>query len=429
MISYLSSIWKWITDLGVSDKHKAENELIRSYNIMSIITSIGGLIVIAYSQTIEVSIIYLSAVIYLTSIYLLVLICNFFKKIYLSRYIVSIGSPIWCSVGYYFVGGYFCQGAGLISSMAITYVAFQNQEKTKNALLLYHVITFVFAMFLVNQYGPLFNEYDFPFDEYIVLLGGLGWCFIMLFTFNKDRTQLLNNLTVNNEELKNTSEELERFSYIASHDLKSPLRTIISFIGLIERDIVNKDFENIEENLGFVKSGAEQMNFLVQDILELSKLNNFEYTKRSMVDLHEIYKKAHQNLINDIGEKEAKVKCENLPTFYCNELEFLLLFQNFIQNAIKYNESKPPEITISSFQKNNKLHLLFKDNGIGISEEYHLQIFEYFKRLHTSEKYQGTGLGLGLCNKIIKSYKGEIKVISEIDQGSTFEITFPLESM
>jgi len=425
MLKAILNIWKRAIEFGFSENHTEENELIRSYNIMTLITISGIIPIILLAIWVQFSQIYIIIVLAILFIYIFVLISNYFGKIYIARYIISIGSPLWHSVTSILIGGYFCQGAGVISSMAITYVAFQSKKKIRNILQIFHVVAYFSSILFVNNFGPIFGVIDFPYDEVIVFLGSLGWSIIMLHTFNKDRSELLKNLKTNNEELVIATEELERFSYIASHDLKSPLRTIISFIGLIERDIDKQDFENFKENLSFIKSGAEQMNFLVQDILELSKLNNFEYTTRTEVDLNKIYEKAQHNLINDITEKNALVRCEHLPTFNCNELEFLLLFQNFIQNAIKYNESEPPEIIISSYKKNDKLHLLFSDNGIGIDEEYYEQIFQYFKRLHTSEKYQGTGLGLGLCNKIISNYNGEINIKSKINVGTTFEIVFP----
>jgi light-regulated signal transduction histidine kinase (bacteriophytochrome) len=179
----------------------------------------------------------------------------------------------------------------------------------------------------------------------------------------------------------------------------------------------------------FVKSGAQQMNTLVQDILEISTLNNPDEKKKTKVDLNEVLTKVQANLTEEINSKNAVVNADVLPYYYCDEAEFLLLFQNMIQNGIKYNESKIPTIDISSQRTKKQLLISFKDNGIGIDNEYHSQIFQFFKRLHTSEKYQGTGLGLGLCKKIVNSYGGDIEVDSVSGKGSTFRIKLELGSL
>jgi len=112
--------------------------------------------------------------------------------------------------------------------------------------------------------------------------------------------------------------------------------------------------------------------------------------------------------------------------YHCTQSEFTAIFQNIIQNAIKYNESEPPEVAIWAVQQNGSNKIFIKDNGIGIEEEYSEQIFEYFKRLHSAAEYEGTGLGLGLCKKILEGYDGEISVSNNAPElGSTFVISLP----
>lgn len=419
-------IWDWISDFGVSQDYLEENQLVRLYNRMSLISILGIAPVVFLAYWIGFPKIYLLSTLIILSEYVAVILSNYFGKIYLARYFISVGSPIWHNVFYFLFGGFYCQGAATMASIAITYVAFQKKPKERLGLLIYHVVLFFSTTIYVNTYGPILEIIDFPYDELVVFMGGLGWAAIVLFTFDRDRTHLMEDLKANNKELKNTSEELERFTYIASHDLKSPLRTIISFVGLIERDINKKNYDNLERNVNFVKSGALQMNFLVRDILELSQLNSTEQRERSLVDLNIVFEKARHNLLDEIEEKNAIIHCEKLPEFLCSELEFLLLFQNFIQNAIKYNESTQPTVNITAIKTNKKLQLSFQDNGIGIEQEYYERIFQFFKRLHTSEKYKGTGLGLGLCKKIINSYDGHINVDSELGVGTIFTITFPI---
>ena len=418
-------IWNWISDFGVSQDHPEENLLVRSYNVMSVISALGVIPVILLAYWTDFPSIYLLSTVLVLSLYISVIICNYFEKIYLARYFISVGSPLWQNLLYIVFGGFYCQGAAIMASMAITYVAFQKKQKVKIGLLIYHVVLFFMTNFYVITYNPIFEVINFPYDELVVFIGSLGWAVIVLYAFDRERANLLEDLKTNNKELRNTTEELERFTYIASHDLKSPLRTIISFIGLIERDVTKENYDNLTRNLNFVKSGALQMNFLVQDILELSTLNNLEEKERSLIDLNIIEEKARHNLLNEIEEKNAIIHCEKLPRFLCNDLEFLLLFQNFIQNGIKYNESEQPTVSISSFETDKKLHLSFQDNGIGIDKKYFSKLFKMFSRLHSDKDYEGTGLGLSLCKKIVYNMGGNISIDSELGKGSTFHVNIP----
>lgn len=420
-------LWNWFSNFGVSPKYKDEAKLIQSYNLMSLISALGTLTVCFLAWYWDYPKSYIWNSLFIASIYLGVIVSNYFKKIQLGRYIISIGSPIWQGSSYVFFGGFFCQGLGTICTMAITYVAFQKKTKTKITLISIQLLVFFASTTYFNSNGPIIELVDFPYDELTVFLGGLGWAIIVFYIFNKDRNSLLQTLKTNNQELKNTTEELERFTYIASHDLKSPLSTITNFIGLIERDITKENYGDIQEKLSFVKSGAKQMNFLVSDILEMSKLNNTIEKKRSLIDLNLVLEKVKQNLKSEIKDRKAVIYSKKLPQFVCNEVEFILLFQNFIQNGIKYNESQVPTISISATEHAGNLHLQFIDNGIGIEEEFHEKIFQFFKRLHNSSKYEGTGLGLGLCKKIINGYNGQIKIDSKIGKGTTFTIRFPLQ--
>jgi len=426
MPTLIQKLWTYILNLGVSDKHPDENELIRLYNGMSILTIIGSTMNLVIATSIDYPIMYLLVNSFIIGLYFAVPFFNYFDNFFGARYVISVGSPLWIGTANLFIGGSFSQGAGVMASMAITYVAFQKKNKVRWILLSLNIIVYLVTTIYVNNYGPINGVIDFPFDEISVFVGGLGWTIVVLYTFEKDKDTLLENLKTKNQELYAATEELERFTYIASHDLKSPLRNIISFIGLIERNLKKEKYDDIQENLNFVKTGAEQMHFLVKDILELSKLKSQEVVEHTSVDLNLVLEKAARNLKGEIEEKGAALDCRKLPIYYGNELEMVLLFQNFIQNGIKYNESEQPTISVSGKEERDYIQLSFADNGIGIEKEYHEQIFQFFKRLHNSTKYQGTGLGLGLCKRIINNYNGEVKVESVIGKGSIFTIILPV---
>lgn len=229
-----------------------------------------------------------------------------------------------------------------------------------------------------------------------------------------------------NRILASKNEELERFNYIASHDLKSPLRNIHSFAGLLERDLERGEAKDLPEYLDFIKANAKHMSGLINDILAVSKINKEGAKEKDWVDLNSLLDQVKENLLVELEGKSVQVNSEELPKYLCNESQFSVLFQNLIQNGIKYNEHPKPCINIWSREEKGELQVYFQDNGIGIEEEYHDYIFEYFKRLHTVDEYEGTGIGLGLCKKIVESYEGEISLSSEKDVGSVFMVKLPL---
>lgn len=426
VLNLLLRIIDRILDLGVSLEHPSENELTRLFNGMSILSLLGTLSMTAFAIYVDYFPAYIYGTLVIASVYVGVLLANGFGKTKLAKHIVALGSPLWINLIHIYLGSNHSQEVATLSAMAITYVAFESKPKARNAYMIFQFISLIISLTYVNLYGPLYRVIDFTYDEIVVFMGSVGWAIILLYKFDKDKNDLLQNLKVKNEELQNTTEELERYTYIASHDLKSPLRTINSFIELIENDIHQGNYKKVGEKIKYVKSGAAQMNYLVEDILEVSKLKVLEDAIHEPVNLNEVFEKVKHNLQEDIKEKSAQIKCEELPSIMGVELEFILLFQNLIQNGIKYNEDEVPLVQISASRSDSNVNLYFQDNGIGIDSAYHDVIFQFFKRLHNSSQYQGTGLGLGLCKRIINNYKGKIHVASELNRGTKFTIELPL---
>jgi signal transduction histidine kinase len=231
-----------------------------------------------------------------------------------------------------------------------------------------------------------------------------------------------------NQKLEQSNAELERFAYIASHDLKSPLRNIISFMNLIQRKLRNNEDKDLKEYLRFVTENAQQMNILIQDVLEFSRIDvDANNLRKEKIDLNDTLMLAAQNLQEIIKENKGEIITEKLPTINANSVHLLQLFQNLIGNGLRYNQQKTPTVEISHKEMNNQLILSIKDNGIGISPQYHEQIFEMFKRLHTRDEYKGTGIGLAICKKIVHNFGGRMWLESEVGKGSTFYISIPIE--
>lgn len=422
---YSIKLWDFISYQGVPDKSVEGAWLTILINRASGATCLGALFICAISLFIDFGHIRMSISLMVSVLYSLIIFIHYFGKIHLARLYSTTIVPLWYAITLLLVGGNFSQSIAATSTLAIAYIAFEKKPKLRMWLILYNVMVYILPVTYLTFYPPFFGVNDYLFDEIVVFLLCVGWFSVVFSVYDKEKETLIEDLREKNKALERTTEELERFTYIASHDLKSPLRNIISFLGLAERKVKKKRYDGISEDLEFAKKGAEQMYYLVNDILELSRINVNSQEQRKWVDLNSVIEKTIYNIQQEIAEKKAIVNIPDLPAYLCNTVEFALVFQNIIQNGIKYNESVPPTVNIRTEQGNQQLIIHFEDNGIGIEEEYFERIFLFFKRLHTQEKYKGTGLGLGLCKKIIQNYNGEILVESKIGKGSIFTLQLP----
>jgi len=235
-----------------------------------------------------------------------------------------------------------------------------------------------------------------------------------------------NELQIINGKLKQSNLELERFAYIASHDLKSPLRNIVSFLGLCKRRLKDKSYIKIEEYIQFATDNANQMYTLIQDVLEYSRVNNQSMTGwEKEVDLNEILASVIYNIDSDIKHNNAVIQTCPLPVVKGSRVHLLQLFQNLISNGIKYNKNSLPKVLLSHEENTDEHIIQIKDNGIGIEEQYHEKVFDMFNRLHTQANYSGTGLGLSICKKVVQDMKGRIWLESEPGIGTTFFVSIP----
>jgi len=228
-------------------------------------------------------------------------------------------------------------------------------------------------------------------------------------------------------ELVRSNRELEQFAYIASHDLQEPLRMVSSYVQLISKRYKDKLDNDANEFIDYIVNGTNHMQTLLRDLLEYSRVGTkgkpFELT-----DLNISLKNAISNLNKHIEESRAEISCGNLPGVYADETQIVQVFQNLIDNAIKFCGDKPPRIHISSEWKKTEWVISVSDNCMGIDPKHFDRIFEMFKRLHAGDKYPGTGIGLAVCKKIVERHGGRIWVESEPGKGSTFYFTMPVKT-
>ena len=237
----------------------------------------------------------------------------------------------------------------------------------------------------------------------------------------KERTQKLSEF---NEELKRSNKDLEQFAYIASHDLKEPLRIIGNFSGLLARSYKTQLDQDAFQYIDFIEDGVKRMSNLINSLLTYSRVGRKE-AKFQNIDLNKLVGIKLFDLSEVVKERNAKVIVEKLPTIYGEPEQIGMVFHNLINNAIKFNKQAIPTVTIKVETSSNDDFWEFSvaDNGIGIDPRYQQQIFEIFRRLHGKRDYEGTGIGLSVCQKIVFRHDGKIWLTSELDKGTTFHFT------
>jgi signal transduction histidine kinase len=227
-----------------------------------------------------------------------------------------------------------------------------------------------------------------------------------------------------NEELARSNADLKDFAHVVSHDLKSPLHTIEGFAKLLDRRYKGRIDAKADEFIRYIVEGAERMEDLIKDLLEYSQLG-VKAEKAVPTDCSLIVQEVIGNLKASLEENHAVLTHDAMPTITADPSQMISLFQNLIDNAIKFRGEERPRIHISAERKEEGWVFSVRDNGIGIDSEDSEKIFGMFQRLHSSAAYPGTGIGLATCRKIVESHGGKIWVDSEPGKGSTFYFTIP----
>jgi signal transduction histidine kinase len=242
----------------------------------------------------------------------------------------------------------------------------------------------------------------------------------------RERTETLlkreATLAEQNQKLKDQNKELEQFTYITSHDLQEPLRSLVSFTELLEKEFAGKLEENGNLYIDFISQSSRRMQTLVKGLLDYSRIGK----KKQLVevDCNEIVNEVLSDIIMSITESKAKITIDNLPKLNGYSTELRQLFQNLISNAIKFRK-KDILSEIKIFAKEQEKEWLFsvQDNSIGIDQKDMNKLFVIFKRLHDRDEYEGTGIGLAHCKKIVELHLGTIWADSKLGEGTTFNFT------
>ncbi|MBD2361039.1 GAF domain-containing protein [Anabaena minutissima FACHB-250] len=227
------------------------------------------------------------------------------------------------------------------------------------------------------------------------------------------------------QDLERSNAELKKFAYVASHDLQEPLNQVANYVQLLEMRYEEKLDADAKEFINFAVEGVSLMQTLIDDVLAYSKVDT-QAIAFQLTDVETPLERALGNLRQRIVEAKATVTHDPLPTVMAGSTQLMQLFQNLIANAIKFRSDKPPEIHIGAERLDDEWLFSVKDNGIGIDPQFSDRIFVIFQRLHTRDEYQGTGMGLAICKKIIECHRGRIWVESQLGEGATFYFTIPV---
>lgn len=299
-----------------------------------------------------------------------------------------------------------------------------NLKNHQNKIIIWNILCFLLSLSYLYFFGP-FNTIPPTIQETYCLTLTAIVLSVSLFKVSINATHnYVNTIQKLSKKLTEQNADLKNFTYAASHDLKTPIRAIIGFNSLIKREVRKYDNKDLDEFLSHSINSAKQMNEVLQDLLKYAVVGN-EVAENSpeKVVLKPIIDQVITELSYNEQLKKGVIEIDGkLHDVLGVKSQLKLVLQNLIHNGLIYNNSEEAKITISSTELNDKIVIRVKDNGIGISKEFHKKIFEPFKRLHTKETYEGTGFGLAICNRIVENMNGKIELESQEGEGSTFSI-------
>lgn len=354
----------------------------------------------------------------------------YFKYHRLARYMANILLPLLMTLVFLLYGPSIGAGYTLFVFVA-TSIIFHKDWATRIGLIIFILVLFSGSSIALLTYAPPLLDRVDSFDAIITFVGTsvavslmITYFFHETLEYEAEQAQLMASLKKSNTALHKANQELERFAYITSHDLKTPARNISSFLGLAERDLKRGQYDNLETFFGYAKAGAHQMNELIEDILNFSRLNHQKALVLEFADLNETIATCEEQLRVTYGSRFT-VHATGLPVIKTAPKLLSILFMNLLDNAIKYNDAEQAIIQVDSRVEDNQWVLTFADNGIGIAPEFQDKVFEMFQRLHTPTEYNGTGIGLAMCRKVAQRLGGEIELQSQPGEGSQFLVRLP----
>jgi len=429
----LKAVYLGLLNMGASSaQQQNQKKYIRITNFMAVITFLGTLIYICFSVFWE-KWDWLFALLSLLITCVAVIVFNSLGRSTLARLTYLVGFNLLVFANGLFVGVNALSINYLFISLIIPFLIFDIKKAGFVILGVIMPLTFIYAFDFV---APYFLSYNLALEHQLLLqkIGtGLQCLFLLLavyqFVFYNSRTekQLENSnvaMQFQTNELKRSNSDLEQFAYIISHDLKAPVRNISSFMNLLVNKYGSTMNPEAREFVDYSHAGAKRLERLIDDVLAYCRIGT-NLPKPIPVNLNDVVSTIRFELREKLSVSNAKVNInKELPVV--NNVHSSLMyhvFQNLISNGLKFNKKETPEININWTNSLNYYTFSVSDNGIGISKEYSTTIFQMFKRLHNEHDYDGTGIGLAICKKIVEYYHGEVWFESAEGEGTTFHFT------
>lgn len=339
-----------------------------------------------------------------------------------TKWLIAIGATVLYMFVSFLLVGRLGPVVGAISSIPLMLIGWLLYIKGN---LIFSVVDILWINILLYLNNPqIYQDKTMVFN---VAIGGGVVIIVAVITgwigqLNHDNERMKN-------ELKTTNDELRQFIHVASHDLREPLRMIHSFVQLLFERLPEKPDKDITEFVGFITEGTQRMDKMITSLTQYSRNETQKQPPEYLKSGH-IIQEALENLDVLIKESKAKITFGTLPTIWADKNQAVQLFQNFIQNAIKFQKKdNVPRIIISGKKMEEMIQFTITDNGIGMESTETDQIFEIFRRLNLHSEYGGTGIGLSICKKIVERHKGQIYVESTPGKGSTFIFTLPFREI
>lgn len=225
--------------------------------------------------------------------------------------------------------------------------------------------------------------------------------------------------------IKKLNQELTYFNHLLSHDIKEPLRNIVSFSNLALKEIPSNS--KLQEYFQYIISSGKQLHLLINNLVIYNNISQDQLLKLRNIDMGQVMDRLQANLDSMIQKRNGQLIYGNLPQVFGNENLIFLVFKHLFENGFLYNDSHEPVVEIKYYCAPHSHEFVITDNGIGIEAEYHSYVFDLFKRLHSRQQYSGTGVGLAIVKKVLEKMDGEIKIIQSVPgQGTSIKVSFPM---
>lgn len=433
--TWIHTISKWLLvllDLGVSDDYSNEyNSKVRLYNKLNLLVCVSMVPIMLFDLLRG----YYPGLAIAGSIFLTTSM-SYWLMHKGQFFIVAWGSIIIVTLGIIFLILFYGRDIGgelTFLVIGLSCIVLFDSRKSRLILLIFIFCAYILSEVLLQFIAPFTPEAQM-FPVYLVIFGTnflLSMILMIYFTkqgeqMEKEVNDLMEDLTIRNVELENANSDLAQFAYAASHHFKSPLKNISNLLGLIEKKLPKETLEQHGNYLDLILSDSKHLYRLVEDILTYSTLDSSTFDRKAQINMPKVLERVANNLSEELNFRHVKLSVQEFPALYASETHIELMLQILIQNGFYYNEAKIPVIEISgTIDQDETVSLKVSDNGIGIPIEYQDQVFEMFERLHPNSEYQGTGIGLTVCRRIMQGYGGRIKINSARGEGTTMTLIFP----